>query len=336
MNTVPFNSDKAYALTIGVGNRDVDNPAMATTANDARRVGKELIGRARFLPANVQTVINDDTTAAQVLAKLDALAAQTSAAPAEMVVIYFSGHGCMKNGLYYIVCRDTVNTDVEHTAIAGSVFTEKLQAIQTDKLLVLLDCCHSGGIYDPIDIPFDKDAVLAKPNRVIISASHSSEVSFLSKPLSVFTYALVEGLAGKFFEDGDTDVTLFNLAMYLRERVYPLSGNRQRPQLNILQSAQTSDFAIARYPNGEPRAAAFDEDFSLLTGDGKDINTAMPTVRDEEMRQQFSWMINVTGDKNNVIAGNTNSTITVNTGSTTNQNADKIYNIEKIDNASFS
>jgi hypothetical protein len=287
------------------------------------------------LPANVQTIINDDTTAAKILEKLDNLATLTKDAPAEMVVIYFSGHGCVMNGMYYIVGRDTVNTDVEHTAIAGSVFTEKLQAIQTDKLLILLDCCHSGGISqcDPIDVPFDKDAVLAKPNRVIISASHSSEVSFLSKPLSIFTYALVEGLAGKFFEDGDTDVTLFNLAMYLRERVYPLSASRQRPQLNILQSAQTSDFAIARYPNGEPRPAAFDEDFSLLTNDGssKEIDTGTPVVKDEEFRKQFSWMVNVTGNDNNVITGNT-GTVTI---KKVEQNAKNIVNVEKMDVGNF-
>lgn len=44
----------------------------------------------------------------------------------------------------------------------------------------------------------------------------------------------------------------------------------------------------------------------------------------------------ITGDNNTFISGNSNSTITVNTGNTTTQNADKIYNIEKIDSANFS
>ena len=334
MSKIPFNKEKAYAVVVGIGNREVDSPAMGTTASDAERIGKELIARTGMLPANVQYLLNNDATAANLLARLDALAAATKVSPAEMVIVYFSGHGCVKNGKYYLVARDTVNTDIENTGIAGSVFVDKLQAIQTDKMLILLDCCHSGGIYDPVDVPFDKELLLSKANRVVISASHSSEVSYLSRPLSIFTYALVEGLAGKYFEDGDTEVTLFGLAMYVRERVYPLSENKQRPQLNILQNAQTSDFSLARYPNGEPRPAAFPRDFSLLNGEGKDINTGMPIVKDAEYRQQYAWMIS--GNDNVVVANVSDSTITINKGNTTNQTADKIYNIDKIDTANFS
>lgn len=327
----PFDPAKAYALSIGIGNREVDSPAMATSANDARRIGKELVGRAKFMPEKVRTLINADATVSNVLKELDNIADITKSAPADMVIIYFSGHGCVKNDIYYIVCRDTVNTDVENTAIKGSVFVEKLKTIQTDKMLILLDCCHSGGMYDPIDIPFDEEDVLKMKNRVIISASKADKVSFLSKPLSIFTYALVEGLAGKFFSGNDTDVTLFNLAMYLRERVVPLSENKQQPQLNILRDSLTSDFVIARYPNGQPRPAAFDEDFSLLTNEGKDINTSMDTVKDEEFRKEFSWMINVSGNNNTVIAGN-KGTITI---ENTTQNAEKIVNIENGSGSTF-
>ena len=327
----PFDSNKAYVLSVGIGNRDVDSPAMATTANDARRVAKELVGRARFLPANVQTVLNSDATVANVIGKLDSLAETTKNTPAEMVIIYFSGHGCVKNDNYYIVCRDTINTDVENTAIKGSVFVEKLKSIQTDKMLILLDCCHSGGMYDPIDIPFDEADVLKMKNRVIISASKADNVSFLSKPLSIFTYALVEGLAGKYFSGNDTEVTLFNLAMYLRERVFPLSGNRQQPQLNILRDSLTSDFVIARYPNGDPRPAAFDEDFSLLTSEGKDIDTSIEPVKDDSYRKEFEWMLNVSGNNNTIIAGNTGS-ISI---ETTTQNAEKIVNMGDVSGSTF-
>lgn len=327
----PFDPAKAYALSIGIGNREVDSPAMATSANDARRIGKELVGRAKFMPEKVRTLINADATVSNVLRELDNIADITKGATADMVIIYFSGHGCVKNDIYYIVCRDTVNTDVENTAIKGSVFVEKLKAIQTDKMLILLDCCHSGGMYDPIDIPFDEADVLKMKNRVIISASKADKVSFLSKPLSIFTYALVEGLAGKFFSGNDTDVTLFNLAMYLRERVVPLSENKQQPQLNILRDSLTSDFVIARYPNGQPRPAAFDEDFSLLTNEGKDINTNVETVKDEEFRKEFSWMVNVSGN-NNTVVGVNNGTITT---ENTIQNAEKIVNMGDVSGSTF-
>lgn len=47
-------------------------------------------------------------------------------------------------------------------------------------------------------------------------------------------------------------------------------------------------------------------------------------------------MVNVDGDGNIVVQGNTNSPVSINTGDTTHQTADKIYNIDKIDNANFS
>ena len=332
MDKQPFNNTNAYAISVGVGKRDADNVAMATTAKDAKRIGRELIGRADFIPEKVQVLIDDDASSGNFLKALDNIAAATKDNAAEMVIIYFSGHGCIKNDLYYLVCRDSINEDIEHTAIAGSEFVIKLQAIQTDKLLILLDCCHAGGMYKASDIPFDKKDVLAKPNRVIIAASHVSQVSFVSKPLSIFTYALVEGLAGKYFSDGDQEVTLFGLAMYLRERVYPLSANKQKPQLNILQQGQTSDFTIVRYANGKPRQAAFDEDFSLMTADGKDIDVSQPIVRDDECREEYSWVVNNTGNNATVITGNSGSVIVKNVT----QNAQSIVNIENIATGNFS
>ena len=35
--------------------------------------------------------------------------------------------------------------NLQGTAILGSTFTQHLQAIQAQKLLVILDCCHADG-----------------------------------------------------------------------------------------------------------------------------------------------------------------------------------------------
>lgn len=333
MEKILYKKNKAYALMVGVGQRAEDSDAMAISARDAEMVGNELLGRAPFLPKNVKSLLKEAATKANIIEQLDSLAATTKDNPAEMVIIYFSGHGHVVDGKYYIICRDTINKDLEATALHGSEFVNKLQAIQTDRMLVLLDCCHSGGMYDAADIPFDVKVLQSKPNRVVLSASHGSKLSYLSKPVSIFTYALLEGLAGKYFEEGDTDVTVFGLALYLRERVYPLSESKQRPYLNILQDGQTGDFLLVNYPKGEPREPAFDSKFSLLDGAGKAINTDMATVRDEEFRKEFAWMI--VGNDNVVVGNVSNSTVTINKGNTTNQTADNIFNIGSIGTAKF-
>jgi hypothetical protein len=312
MGNIPFNPDKGYALVVGVGQRAADNDAMDITALDAKRVADELIGRVRFQEKKVSSLVGEAATKTNLLDELDKLATATEHNAAEMVIIYFSGHGCVINNTYYIVCHDTVNEDLPGTAIEGNLFVNKLQAIKTDKMLILLDCCHSGGIYNaaapPVpdckaaDVPFVPDIIFEKRNRAIISASAAADVSFATKPLSVFTYALVEGLAGKFFSPGsadvdqDKEVTLFNLAMYLRERVSPLTENKQRPQLNVVQNATTSDFQIAYYAKGQPKPPLFDDEFKL-TSDGKEVNTGLAPVRDEKYRTQFTW---ITGNNNTI------------------------------------
>lgn len=303
MSKIPFDFKKGHALTVGVGKREkvgnkkVDDDAMAITAADAERVKTELIAPYRVsLPKeNVKCLTNKDATKEGLLNELDNLIKKTKKSRAEMVIIYFSGHGYMKpdphskEKKYYLICHDTVDADIENTAISGSVFVGKLLAINTINLLILLDCCHSGGIYKSVDIPFSKE-ILVKPNRAIISACRPSEDALLSKPLSIFTYALVEGLAGIFFETDTIDVCLNALAMYTRERVSQLSKNKQRPELNNVQQLPTKDFVIVRYPKGNP-TSAFPKGSKLRTfNKGKGINTSIAPEKDEEYRRQFAWM----------------------------------------------
>lgn len=57
-------------------------------------------------------------------------------------------------------------------------------------------------------------------------------------------------------------------------------------------------------------------------------------VSNERPDAPSSMVIN--GDSNTVVTGLSNSTVSINTGNTNTQTADKIYNIDKIDNANFS
>jgi uncharacterized caspase-like protein len=341
--------ENSHALIIGVGQRETDNPAMAVTATDAKKMAAELQNRVGLLPENIKLLTDSQVSNLGFLKALDELIKKTQANKAEMVWVYFSGHGCVNSEQkYYLICHNTDAEYLDQTAILGTTFVEKLQAIQTDKLLILLDCCHSGGIttmpeFKNTDIPFDAEQLLKKqPNRVVITASHATQVSFVSTPVSLFTFALIEGLAGKYFTATDREVNIFDLAMYIRERVYPLSKRQQQPQLNVLQDSQTSNFSLIHYPEGKPLAPAFEEAFTLLDGTSKSINTEEAPERDEAYRNQFGWL-KVEGDSNKVnqLQNVSNSNITIDNSTKTEtknitQNAEKIYNIEKIDKADFS
>ncbi len=309
----PFDKSKSHYLLVGVGQRAVDSDAMAVSANDALYLEQALLEFNLFDKSVFEPLVNEKATRSDILKRLDDLIEKTKNEPADMVILFFSGHGYEKNDQYYLVCRDTQNNDIKNTSIEGSDFLKKLTSIQCDKMLVLLDCCHAEGM---TDVPFDSDTFLSLNNRVILTSCHKTQLSYLSKPVSLFTYAVIEGLGGKFLKDGDKEVSLFNLSMDVRERVVALSKKIkkvQQPQLNALPESGTADFTLARYPKGGPQEVALLKKklATLMSNDGKEIlQTDIPSEQDLKEREKFNWMITQNtiinkGDGNWIVQGST-------------------------------
>ncbi|MBC7886358.1 MAG: caspase family protein [Ferruginibacter sp.] len=346
-----FDKEKSFAVLVGVGKRadqqQGDSELMAITAVDAQYLkwALETFGIFSANEGHIKILVDQEAKKKHITDELDLLAAKTAKEPADLVIIYFSGHGSKQGNNYHLICQDTINDDLS-TGIAGSEFVKKLEAIQCDKLLVLLDCCHSEGM---TDIPFEVEPFLKQEhkNRIILTACHKSQFSYLSKPVSIFTYALIEGLGGKFLIGGDTDVGVLNLAMDTRERVVALSGEVkkmqqdilkspaaapvhfsdevkqvQQPQLNVLKESGIKDFTIKKYPAGaNPEMELFDQQFSSLKlSNSKDIiNTTVAFEPDNESkayRNSFNWMVQTNtvqdiGNGNYILQG-----VTINNGLT--------------------
>lgn len=347
MINIPFNKEKSHYLLVGVGKRKEDSEAMAVSAEDAQFLQRALHAFDLFSGNGFPPLVNEKATREEILDHLDALAYKTKDEPADLVIIFFSGHGSVAGGKYYLICRDTKVGAVEDTAIEGSQFVEKLDQIQCDKMLVLLDCCHAEGITDE-PVPFDdasRKILLEKRNRVILTACARKQVSYLSRPVSIFTYALIEGLGGKFLNDGDKEVTIFNLAMGVRERVVALSAKAlkikkpQQPQLNVLRDSATTNFALAYYPTGgQMKLKVLKEELtSLKTDDGKDfINTEVIRDTDTAYRNEFKWLVtNNTiqdiGNGNYIVQGVNGENITVNSGMSGDQLKDILSYIQARD-----
>lgn len=306
---------KQWALIIGVGQRSDDSQAMAITSKDATRVATELEDRCDLDRNNISLLLEKEATKEKILAELENLINKTRNNEADIIWIYFSGHGCQLQSNdtkeYFLIANDTIATDLINSAILGSEFIDKINQINTKKILLLLDCCHAGGIsMSKSSIPFNAEQLLSRSNRVVISASHAEEVAFPSQPLSVFTFAFVEGLAGAYLNEGDKNITIFDLAMYIRERVYPLTKRKQRPQFSIFNNKNTENFILVNYPNGKPLSPAFDSEFVLSDGKGKMIDLNTSIERDEEFRKEFEWL----SKNQNTIIGDNNIVINTESG----------------------
>jgi hypothetical protein len=255
---------QGHALVVGAGD---DLPG---TVDDAKALADILTapGRCAYPPGQVALLVGEDATRERILCGLDAIAESTG--PESSAIVYFSGHGyCVKSAMgsaYFLLPHGYDLSDLTGTCISGTEFTQKLRAITTQKLLVLLDCCRAGGIGEPKSpgltfvkspLPPEAESILAEGRgRVIIASSREDELSYAGKPHSAFTVALLESLSGKEVDVKDGYVRVSDLALHAREVVPGRTGGKQHPTVKFHQA---DNFAVAYYAGGakEPRPMSF-------------------------------------------------------------------------------
>jgi len=241
-----------YALIVGVG------ADLLVTIDDARGIADLLRDPARCAyPADhVQLLTGEGARRADILTALDKLAAQTAFDPDAAAIVYFSGHGLETPG-YYLMPFSYDLADLSSTAVSGAEFTGKLRALKAKKLLVLLDCCHAGGIGEVKGVAFAKsptppglfDALGVGSGRVILASSRKDEVSYTGKPYSVFTSALLEALAGYGAFEYDGYARVLDAAMWLGRKVPDRTDDKQHPIVKV--SNLEDNFALAYYAAGD-------------------------------------------------------------------------------------
>ncbi len=240
-----------YALLVGVG---ADLPV---TVQDATGLRDILVDPQRcvYPVDHVRLLTDTGATRQGVLDGLGWLIAQTQQDAAATAVVYFSGHGGQMPH-YHLLPNGYDASDLANTTISGAEFTARLRAIQSQKLLVLLDCCHAGGMaeakatgWTKSPMPSELTTILTVcSGRVVIASSRKDEVSYTGKPYSVFTQALREGLAGYGAAERDGYANVADVAMYVGRAVPNRTSDRQHP---ILKLAAADNFAIAYYAGGD-------------------------------------------------------------------------------------
>ena len=256
-----------HAVLIGVGD-DLPN-----TEDDARGLAAILSDRDRcaYPPAQVVTLTGADASRDGVLTALDQLAASSDSDAT--VIVYFSGHGYQaKSSMgqqYYLMPYGYDVAALFETAVSGKEFADKLTAVPAKRLLLLLDCCHAGGVGESkapgltlskAPLPPEAQSVFAKgAGRVLVASSQADELSYAGRPYSAFTLALIEALAGEGVAKRDGYVRWTDLAMHAREKVPQRTQDRQHP---IIDLEQADNFVLGYYaggdvaPKGLPFAAA--------------------------------------------------------------------------------
>ena len=141
-----------YALLIGVGQCAELKFSLPVTVKDIQALRQNLIDPALCAyPDNEQhmRLLHDQSATQQaILEGLTWLKTQATADPEATAIVYYSGHGWLDQtqNRYYLVQHDIKPFNLPGSALAATEFTEALQQIPAERLLVIIDSCHAEGM----------------------------------------------------------------------------------------------------------------------------------------------------------------------------------------------
>ena len=246
---------QGYALVVGVG---ADLKCTVEDANGLAEILKDE-ERCAYPAEQVQLLTESKANRHGILTALDELAKNVG--QEATAIVYFSGHGYIRDASYYLIPYGCTDQNFPDTAITGTEFAEKIAAIPAAKKIILLDCCHAGGVGDVKSFGLTKSSLPAEAldlfkqssGYVIIASSTETEKSYTGNPYSAFTGVLIEALCGEGVAKKDGYVRVADLAGYTRERVPRITGDKQHP---VLHFEKTDNFVIAYYAAGDNKAKA--------------------------------------------------------------------------------
>ncbi len=262
------NSGQPQRWAVVVGVSEYSNPAIKNLTyadRDARSFAEFLktSSGGGFEEERVKILLNKDATLNNVKQALFNFLRQT--VDKDLVVIYFAGHGAPEPANpnnNYLLCYDTDPKSLETTAFPmWDVNTALTRYIPSKRVVVFTDACHSGGITSDVATrgmsatdgnlinQYLSDLSKTKEGIIVFTASQAGEVSQELEKFGhgVFTYFLLEGMAGKADFNNDYTVTIGELMDYVEEKVKRQTNGNQHPTRN--QGSYDKDLTISLVPH---------------------------------------------------------------------------------------
>lgn len=153
----------------------------------------------------------------------------------DVLLLHFSGHGLKgESGELFFAAANTKPTRLRATAVSAEFVQQCMRDSLSRSIVLLLDCCYGGAFAQGVMVRAAGDVNVLDSfpqgsgrGRAVITASSAMEYAFEGDQLadgqrqrpSVFTAALVEGLAGEADRDEDGWVSLNELYEYVFDKV---------------------------------------------------------------------------------------------------------------------
>ena len=278
--------EHGYAVVVGVDENNIQRYALPTVAKDVQAVYDVLVHpeRCAYKPDNVKLLKGAESTQKKIMDALYWLQEKVKGDEKATAVLYYSGHGMADtdNDQYYLIPYDIRSMSrVRTDAIKAEALTDEISAIQAERTLIILDCCHAAGmdVKDieidgpnvaaasfPIDLPATKDIptlevepggkavtdLLDGNGRAILNSSTGAQSSYIRKDgaMSLFTYHLIEALTGHApHPDDATVVYVTDVMSWVTHEVKKSAAKENRQQTPVMRTSGV--FPVAQLIGGQ-------------------------------------------------------------------------------------
>jgi uncharacterized caspase-like protein len=258
---VDYEHRDLYVIAIGVDNYSWQKLACAVA--DARSVAGVFEQRGKGLFAHVHTslLINEQATRPQIQAAFDAVAAR--ARPDDVFVFYFAGSGTAtgrggekEQKEFYLITPDVTSTNdpamLASRAVSSTLVRAWCSRVASRNLLILLDACDSEEAFRTFAANAAEEntalrELVGRSVTILGPAGKAFELESLGHGL--FTYVLLQGLAGEADLNKSGIITARFLEAYLPRKLLETALEKKMPEKSRCASfVQGGDFPIARVP----------------------------------------------------------------------------------------
>ena len=204
-------------------------------------------------------VVDESATRERLITELGTLSALS--APEDTVIIVFSGHGSTTHDL---LTHDADPADLPGTAVPLTVLFEHLHTLAARRVVVVLDCCFSGGAGAKVvasaavnpgatpELPWSGEA-----GRLVLTACAADQAAYEDRAggHGLLTHQLVLAFTGRAEVTARDEVPVGELLEVVRRQVAGRAEVLGLEQIPAVHGTATADMVLPRLLPG-PRYAA--------------------------------------------------------------------------------
>ena len=291
-----------WAIVVGISKYQHQSWNLKYADRDADELYQLLLtpNGGKYKKENVRKLTNEQATSRNILIELHDFLKKP--AREDLVLLYFACHGSPdpdRPENLYLLTHDTEPSRIAGTALPMREIKLAIkETLLAEKVILLVDTCHSGGISggnrSASDNPAKMKQYLQELSRssaglALLTSAETSQAAREGEQWGgghgVFTHYLLEGMRGAADDDNDGFVTVGELFEYVRHNVKQATGNKQHP---VIGSLTNRNMPIAIAPNVKiqlPQLGREDEDAKQIECSSKSKQSQLVIEQDKPIQK---------------------------------------------------